>query len=124
MYKDGSFEITQASVQDIGFYSCIAKYRSLVYESQKAYVNVLPESATVKPSVSTINTSRPKTPPKFLLWPEDRNVAEEDEVIFECLAFNDASLFSELNSSFNVDTGLPQYYKYKWLKDGVPLELK
>ena len=107
------------SEDDAGSYYCVAKYRSLVYESQKAYVNVNRISSTTSMSKQTYGTS--KSLPKFLIWPEDRSIAEEDEVIFECLAMNDASLFSGFGS--NVSLSNLQFYKYKWLKDGVALDI-
>ena len=119
MYKDGSLEITQVSEEDTGSYNCIAKYRSLVYESQKAHVNVNQFSSTTPMSKQTYGLS--KSLPRFLIWPEDRSIAEEDEVIFECLAMNDASLFSGFGT--NVSLNSLQFYKYKWLKDGVALDI-
>ena len=107
------------SEEDTGVYSCMAKYRSLTYESQKAHVKVNRMTMSTTAKQQTYGTS--KSMPKFLIWPEDRSIAEEDEVIFECLALNDASLFSGLGS--NVSANGLQFYKYKWLKDGVALEL-
>jgi hypothetical protein len=119
LYKDGSLEITQVNLDDSGTYSCIAKYRSLVYKSNKAHVSV-------NPHITNNLLSTSKAPPKFLIWPEDRSQAEHDEVIFECLALNDASLFSgghiEAGSNLSLANQRLQFYRYKWLKDGVALE--
>ena len=87
-----------------------------------AFVNVLrisPTSTAIKQQL-TFGTS--KSLPRFLIWPEDRSIAEGDEVIFECLALNDASLFSELSA--NVSLSSLQFFKYKWLKDGVALDIE
>jgi hypothetical protein len=131
VYKDGSLEINQADESDTGFYKCIAKYRSLEFDSRQAYIKVNPAAtSTLKPTSSSKPDSSllGKLPtPKFLIRPEDQSVAEDNEIVLECLALNDASLFS---TSFN-NTGAatsesfsqPQYYKYKWLKDGVALDL-
>jgi hypothetical protein len=124
LYKDGSLEISQADESDTGFYKCIAKYRSLEFDSRQAYIKVNPVS-TVKPASSFRPESVPtKLPtPKFLISPEDQSIAEDNEMILECLALNDASLFS--TSFYNSSDSLsqPQYFKYKWLKDGVALDL-
>ncbi len=120
LYKDGSLEIVKVEPHDTGFYRCIAKYRSITYKSHAAFINVVTESASTTTGQLTKPTSDKvsKQPPRFLLWPEDRNVVEDDEVVLECLALNDASFSHDLNTSAH------QYYRYKWLKDGVALDLR
>ncbi len=116
MYKDGTFEIKNVSTGDTGFYMCFAKYRSLLYESRQAFIDVRNQPKQVQPmSKSTVNTL-----PKFLLWPEEKTVVENDEVILECLAQND-ELFD--NSKNLSQTSFAQFFKYKWLKDGKPVDL-
>jgi hypothetical protein len=110
------------SLQDSGTYRCSAKYRSIQYNSQQAYIEVVEDHTTQIDFYNSFTTKQQnnKQPPKFLLYPEDRNVVEDDEVIFECLAYNDASFSQDTNINFSEH----QYYKYKWLKDGVALDLR
>lgn len=119
LYKDGSLEITQVGEKDSGLYKCNAKFRSLIYESRQAFVKVNNAVSKtfipIKSNSTTKQTIRPT--PKFFLWPEDRNVQEDEEVIFECLAQNDPALSSD-------DLLDNKSYKYNWLKDGVALDLK
>lgn len=115
MYKDGSLEITQVIEQDTGVYKCIAKFRSLIYESREALVQINP--LTIEPTTPNETVFKlTKSTPKFYLWPEDRNLQEDEEVIFECLAQNDAAIFSDFSETNS--------FKYTWLKDGVALDLK
>lgn len=62
--------------------------------------------------------------PTFMAWPEDQSVQESDEAIMECMATNDALFLTDFNSSFNLKAKQPQFYSYRWLKDGVALDLK
>lgn len=117
LYKDGTLEIPQISENDSGAYRCIVKYRSNTLESRVVYVKVL----TTVPKATSIQST--KKMPVFLAWPEDQSVQESDEVILECMAYNDAFFLSEYNSSF-ILKNKPQFYTYKWLKDGLALDLK
>jgi hypothetical protein len=102
----------------------VAKYRSLEFDSRQAYIKVNPAIAQ-PPSGSRAPSSTKQPTPRFLIWPEDTSLAEENEIVLECLALNDASLFSTLTYPQNM-TGsetAPQFFKYKWLKDGVALDL-
>ncbi|RNA29665.1 neogenin isoform X5 [Brachionus plicatilis] len=106
VYKDGSLEIVGVDESDSGWYHCVVKFRSVTFESRRAYVEV-------KKVVKNGPASASRMHPKFKLWPEDRVVQEEDEVSFECLAQNDAA------------TGLTSSsFAYNWLKDGLALEPK
>ncbi len=125
MFKDGSLEISQAEESDTGFYKCVAKYRSLEFDSRQAYVKVNPKPL-VNSAPTTSKSLATKSTPKFLISPEDHNVSEDTEIIFECLAFNDASLFT--NSIYNnisdpnLMNQIGHFYKYKWLKDGLAID--
>lgn len=135
VYKDGSLEIIQSAESDTGFYKCVARFRSLTFESRQAYVKVVnrslasssPSSSliTTKPNFVTLGFDSIKSAPRFYLTPEDRNVQVDDEVIFDCLAQNDASTHVSAGDLNTVNAGLAiQYFKYKWLKDGIAIDLK
>jgi uncharacterized protein YbdZ (MbtH family) len=113
----------------------VAKFRTLTFESRQAYVKVVNRAslASLWPTAPTAKTSAAKSDvtqaavvvrhvPKFFLWPEDKNVRLNDEAIIECLASNDASIHADLNAQ-NVSESV-QFFKYKWLKDGVALDFK
>lgn len=160
----------QAAESDTGLYKCVARFRSLTFESRQAYVkvadrkvtttttmsssssssSVVSNSQVVKPSVSLAGehsdggsvTATRLPPPRFYLAPEDRHAQLEDEVIFDCLAQNDASIqvVSSSASSSSFSSGLDQatttvsnpnatgehlqFFRYKWLKDGIALDLR
>ena len=140
MYKDGSLEIIQAAESDTGFYKCVARFRSLTFESRQAYVKVDDRknpnsvlSSLSSSSQSIVKAEVPSRPaPRFYLAPEDRNAQLDDEVIFDCLAHNDASIqvvSSSSSSSSNAIGSDPnatdlQLFRYKWLKDGIALDLR
>lgn len=116
----------------------MARFRSLTFESRQAYVKVVDRgkqsttasAAAAVAAATTTSTSRlssfgDRPPPKFYLSPEDRNAQVDDEVIFECLAFNDAStqVLSQQDAAAANASDL-QYYRYKWLKDGIAVDLR
>lgn len=125
-------EIVQAAESDSGFYKCVARFRSLTFESRQAFVKVaerkntgysFASSSSLTTKSNQIDATRP--PPRFYLAPEDRNAQLDDEVIFDCLAINDASI--QVVSSSVSPFGEPnatEFYRYKWLKDGIALDLK
>lgn len=139
-------EIVQASESDTGLYKCVARFRSLTFESRQAYVKVADRKTSVTPTSTP--TTRPTTssldsssagiitrpPPKFYLAPEDRHAQLDDEVIFDCLALNDASIQIVSSSPSSPDqqmnapnanvSGELLFFRYKWLKDGIPLDLR
>lgn len=129
VYKDGSLEIIQASESDSGFYKCIAKFRSLTFESRQAYVKVVNKSllptSTQPTTVSKASTNavEAKAVPKFYLWPEDKNIRLNEEIVLECLATNDMSVHADLSQNAS-ESSQPQYFKYKWLKNGIALDFK
>lgn len=130
-------EIIQAAESDTGFYKCVARFRSLTFESRQAYVKVADRKngnfvLSSSSSQSTIKAAElPSRPaPRFYLAPEDRNAQLDDEVIFDCLAHNDASIQVVSSSSSSNAIGSDpnatdlQLFRYKWLKDGIALDLR
>ena len=105
LYKDGTLEVSQVNISDTGFYRCQAKYRSYTLESRQAYVKVFaPKEVSTTSAIKITKPSKPT--PVFAQWPEDRSGQEHDEVIFECLGYNDAMLEIYSNTS-------SLYYTYK-----------
>ncbi len=121
MYKDGTLEIPQVNENDSGAYKCTARFRSYLLESRSAIVKVI--SSPLSTSTSSVERKIKKTTPIFMAWPEDQSLQESDEAIMECMAMNDALYLTDFNSSF-ILRSKPQFFSYKWLKDGVALDLK
>lgn len=114
-------EINQASESDNGFYKCLVHFSSLKFESRQAYVKIVDR----KIGNSTVKLTAKKTVPRFNLMPEDRTVRLDDEVIFDCLALYDSTTQIVSSMQHFVDSNSDsQYFRYKWLKDGVALDLK
>jgi hypothetical protein len=77
-----------------------------LFESNEAYIKVISNASSFTSTMPSTSISQ-RYAVSFHSWPEDHSVQEGYEIIFECMALN--FLGNQLN--------------YKWLKDGMPLDL-
>jgi hypothetical protein len=121
VYKDGTFEIINIERGDTGSYKCKAMYRSYIFESKAGYVNVISSLPSENNINNNINNKRNQINlPIFQYWPEDMTAQINQGVIFDCMV-EESSIYITLANNSNQQVS--QMFTYKWLKDGVALDV-